>query len=95
MIFTNNYFHHFLKWGLFLSAWITDAIYIQSTLINVFNSGFDPQYTFKFGKIWIWIKYIIIWQQKEMISIFMVPIWMPRKNNTSISTKITNPSLTS
>ena len=84
----------FLKWGYFISAWIADAIYIQSTPINIFNSGFDPQYTFKFDKFWTWIKDIIIWQQKQLMSIFMVQFWMPRKKNTSISMNITNPNLT-
>ena len=41
----------FLKWGFFTFALIMDEIYNQSTPKNIFNSGFDPQYTVKFDKI--------------------------------------------
>ena len=83
----------FLKWEFFISAWSTDAVYIQSTPINVFNPGLDYQNYLKFDKFRTWIKYIIIWQQKQKMSIFLVPLWMPRKKNTSISMKITNSNI--
>ena len=45
-----------------------DAIYIQSTPINIFNSGFEYQDTYKFDKIWIWVKDNIIWQHKNDVN---------------------------
>ena len=45
-------------------------------------------------KKWTWVKDVIIWQHEMMMSLFMVALWMPRKNNTSVSMNITNPNLT-
>ena len=42
-----------------------DAIYIQSTPINIFNSGFDYQDNFKIWQILTWIKDIILWQHNQ------------------------------
>ena len=53
-----------LEWGYFISAWITDDIYIKPTPINIFIYGFDPHYNNRFYKFWTCITDIIIWQQK-------------------------------
>ena len=59
----------FLMWGYFISAWITSAIYIHSKPIKVFKSVFDPHYSFKFSKIWTWIKDINIRMAENILYI--------------------------
>ena len=76
------------------SAWNTDAKYIQSKIIKILKYGFGPQYTFKFDKIWTYVKDVIIRKQRMIMSLFLVPLWLPRKKNTGRSTNITNTNLT-
>ena len=69
-----------------------DAIYIQSTPINIFNDVIDPQYTIKFDKFGPGLRISLFGRKTNDVNIYDSTL-DSHEEECSLNTKITNQNL--